>query len=174
VWSNASICRHGERTVPEYTGTPNTSYTTSCISHPRVFGTHVKTKQKNTFNFGQSCGSVGMPPLINLGTRSMWSASRSGSLSPGKSAPSTNCIKGWVGLRASRKAVEKRKISCPWQESSHDSSAVQPVAHCYTDWAISAPSILYIRFIFLMLTFFRNIGEGNMLGLSPPLPTSCQ
>jgi hypothetical protein len=32
-------------------------------------------------------------------------------LLPGKKAPGTHCIGGWVGLRASLDAVEKRKKS---------------------------------------------------------------
>jgi hypothetical protein len=38
---------------------------------------------------------------------------------------------GWLGLRASVDVVEKRKISCPCQESNLDFLAVQAVAHCY-------------------------------------------
>jgi hypothetical protein len=46
---------------------------------------------------------------------------------------STHWIRGWVGSRASLDAVEKRKISCPCQELNPNFSAIQPIAHCYTN-----------------------------------------
>jgi hypothetical protein len=43
-------------------------------------------------------------------------------------APSTHCMASWVGLKSSLDIKEKRKISCPYQESNPNSLFVQPVA----------------------------------------------
>jgi hypothetical protein len=45
-----------------------------------------------------------------------WSASCSSCFMPRELAPGTHWIGGWVGLRASPDAVEKRDISCAFQE----------------------------------------------------------
>jgi hypothetical protein len=52
-------------------------------------------------------------------------------LSPGKQ-PRHPLDKRLGGSRAGTDAV-KRKISCPCQESNHDSSTIQPVARRYID-----------------------------------------
>jgi hypothetical protein len=43
-------------------------------------------------------------------------------------APSTNFMRGWVGPRAGLGIRAKRKISCPYWESNHDSLTIQPIA----------------------------------------------
>jgi hypothetical protein len=56
-------------------------------------------------------------------------------LPPGKRAPGTHWIGGWVDLRAGVDDVEKRKfLTLPGLELRH--SVLQPVASRYTDWAI--------------------------------------
>jgi hypothetical protein len=65
------------------------------------------------------------------------SASCSGLFTPGEIVPGTHWIEGWVGPRASLDTVEKRKISCPCQESN---LAIQPIACHYTNWVIPAHS----------------------------------
>jgi hypothetical protein len=47
----------------------------------------------------------------------------------------THWIREWVDSRAGPGAVEKRKISCPYQESN---PTVQPIACPYAYWAILA------------------------------------
>ena len=47
--------------------------------------------------------------------------------------PGTQCTGGWVGPRG--RSGRLRKISPP---PALDPRAVQPVASCYTDWAIPA------------------------------------
>jgi hypothetical protein len=46
-----------------------------------------------------------------------WSALRLGRCKPGVRAPETHCVESWVLPRASRKAVEERKIPIPRRES---------------------------------------------------------
>jgi hypothetical protein len=69
-----------------------------------------------------------------------WSASRPGSFTPGKRAPGTPWIGGWVGLRAVLDAVAKRKIPSPRRDSNPRTPIIQPVAQWCTDWDISALS----------------------------------
>jgi hypothetical protein len=57
-----------------------------------------------------------------------------------------------MGPRTSLDAAEKRKIVCPSHESNPYSSAIQPIAHHYTDWAI--------------LTILTHIEKANKIGLS--------
>jgi hypothetical protein len=58
--------------------------------------------------------------------------------------PSTHCIGGWVGPRAGLDGL--RKISPP---PGFDPWTVQPLASCYTDYAIPAhamlPSLLFCQ-----------------------------
>jgi hypothetical protein len=49
-------------------------------------------------------------------------------LPPGEKAPVTHFIGGQVGPVDGLNVTEKRKISCPYQNSTPDSSVVQPVA----------------------------------------------
>jgi hypothetical protein len=53
-------------------------------------------------------------------------------------APGTHWIGGWVGPKTVLDAVVKRKIPSPRRESNPRTPIVQPVAQCYTDWAITA------------------------------------
>jgi hypothetical protein len=62
-------------------------------------------------------------------------------LPPRERAPGTHWIGGWVGPRAVLGAVVKRKIPNPRRESNPITPIVQPVAQCYTDWAITALSL---------------------------------
>jgi hypothetical protein len=64
-------------------------------------------------------------------------------LPPGKRAPGTHLIGGWVGPRAVLDAVVKRKIPSPHRESNTRTQIVQPVAQRYTDWAITALGDMY-------------------------------
>jgi hypothetical protein len=66
------------------------------------------------------------------------SASRPGRFTPGEICPGTLSIGGWVGHRVGLDARKKRRITCSCREWYPDSSAVQPVAHGYTDWATPA------------------------------------
>jgi hypothetical protein len=54
-----------------------------------------------------------------------WSASRPGRFTVGERAPGTHWIGGWVGPRASVKAVAKKKNPCP---AGNRTPVVQPVA----------------------------------------------
>jgi len=65
-----------------------------------------------------------------------WSASHPDCFTPGERVPSTYWIGGWVGLRTSLDAVEKRKIPSLCQVSPSQIPIIQPVA-C-TNCAISA------------------------------------
>jgi hypothetical protein len=67
-----------------------------------------------------------------------WSVSRSGRFTPRERTPSIHLIGGWVGPRAVLDAVMKRKIPSSRRESNPGTPIIQPVAHCYTDWAITA------------------------------------
>jgi hypothetical protein len=59
---------------------------------------------------------------------------------PGKRSPGTHWIGGWVDLRAGLDDLEKRKfLTLPGLE-------LQPVASCYTDYAIPAPPIFKDKF----------------------------
>jgi hypothetical protein len=65
-----------------------------------------------------------------------WSPSCPGHFIPWERAPGTHQIGGWVGPRAILDVVVKRKIPSPCQESNPRTPIIQPVAQCYTDWAI--------------------------------------
>jgi hypothetical protein len=73
-----------------------------------------------------------------------WSASRPGRFTPRERAPGTHWIGGWVGPRDILDAVVKRKIPSSCREWNPGTPIVQPVAQCYTDWAITALPILAI------------------------------
>jgi hypothetical protein len=64
---------------------------------------------------------------------SEWSASRSGLFTPGETAPDTHWIGGWVNPRAGLDDVKKRQFFIP---SNSEPSVVQPVASCYTEYAV--------------------------------------
>jgi hypothetical protein len=80
-----------------------------------------------------------------------WSASSPGRFTPKERAPGTHCMGGWMGPRAVLNAVVKRKIPSLRQESNPITPIVQPVAQRYTDWAITAPTIL----VYTVLISFR-------------------
>jgi hypothetical protein len=67
-----------------------------------------------------------------------WSASRPGRFIPREGAPGTHWIGGWVDHRAVSDAVVKRKSPSPHWESNPRTLIIQPIAQCYTDWAITA------------------------------------
>jgi hypothetical protein len=71
-----------------------------------------------------------------------WSASRSGHLTPRERAPGTRWLGGWLSPRAVLGSVVKKKISSPRRESNPRTPIVQPVAQCYTNWAVMALSRL--------------------------------
>jgi hypothetical protein len=78
-----------------------------------------------------------------------WSASRPCCFTPGKTAPGTHCIGGWVGPKAGLDVMEKSKISCTYRESNADSSVVQTVAQSlyrlsYSDSLVCAYIYIYI------------------------------
>jgi hypothetical protein len=70
-----------------------------------------------------------------------WSASRSGHLIPGETAPGTHRIGEWMGPRAGLDDVEKGKfLTVP--ELKLDPLVVQNVASRYTYCAIPAPRLI--------------------------------
>jgi hypothetical protein len=75
------------------------------------------------------------PRILDLGTRvSEWSASRGGRFTPRETAPGTHWIGGWMGPRAGRDAVVKKRIPSPRRESNPRTPIIQPVAQRYTDY----------------------------------------
>jgi hypothetical protein len=58
-----------------------------------------------------------------------WSASRPARFIPRERATGTDCIGGWVGLRAVLDAVVKRKIPNRRRKSNPRTRIVQPIAH---------------------------------------------
>jgi hypothetical protein len=66
-----------------------------------------------------------------------WPASRSDRITPGRIAPGTTRLGGWVGLSVSLDAVDKRK-SC---HVGNLTWAFQPAARRYTDGAIPTPHL---------------------------------
>jgi hypothetical protein len=74
-----------------------------------------------------------------------WSVSRPGRFTPGEREPGTHWIGGWVGPRAGLEDVEKTKfLILPGLELR--SSVVQPVASCYTDYAIPTEDVGTVTF----------------------------
>jgi hypothetical protein len=67
-----------------------------------------------------------------------WSASCPSHFTPRKRAPGTHRIRSCVGPRAILDMVVKRKIPGPYQESNPTTPIIQPIAQCYTNWAITA------------------------------------
>jgi hypothetical protein len=75
--------------------------------------------------------------ILDLSTIWRWVVSfTSRPLYPEGKAPDTHWIGGWVGPRAVLDAVVKRKIPSSRRKSNPRTLIVQPVAQCYTDWAI--------------------------------------
>jgi hypothetical protein len=93
-----------------------------------------------------------------------WSASRPGLFTPRERAPGTHRIGGWVGPRAVLDAVVKRKIPSPGQESKPRIPIIQPVASCYTDWAIAALRVSYkkSKIKLVQLLDYRLKGLGSI------------
>jgi hypothetical protein len=69
---------------------------------------------------------------------SEWSGSHLSYFTPREGDPATLWIGGWVGTRVGLDTVSKRKIPSPYWELNSDHPIVQPIASCYTDWAIPA------------------------------------
>jgi hypothetical protein len=76
--------------------------------------------------------------LISALVGGEWSPSCIGCFTRRERAPDTHLIGCLVGLRAILDAVVKREIPSPCQESKPRTLIIQPVAQCYTDWAIMA------------------------------------
>jgi hypothetical protein len=89
-------------------------------------------------------GSRGIAPhtLTSALDGGEWSISRPGRFTPRERDPGTHWIGGWLGPRVVLDAVVKRKIPSPHRESNTRTPIVQPVAQRYTDWAITALSII--------------------------------
>jgi hypothetical protein len=69
-----------------------------------------------------------------------WSALRPSCFTPRERAPDTHWIGAWVGPRPILDMAVKRKIPSPCWESNPRTPIIQPIAQCYTDWAITALS----------------------------------
>ena len=69
-----------------------------------------------------------VPCIHNLGIRWRWVISlTTRPLYPRGKTPSKNWTEKWVHLRAGMEVLDKRKISCTYQEMNYDSSIGQPV-----------------------------------------------
>jgi hypothetical protein len=70
-------------------------------------------------------------------------------LTSGERAPGTHWAGGWVDPKAGQDVMENQTSLTP--------AAVQPVARCYTDWAVWVPEVLFrrafIRVNIYLLTF---------------------
>jgi hypothetical protein len=106
-----------------------------------------------------------------------WSASRPSHFPPRERAPGIHWIGGWVGPRAVLDAVVKRKIPSPRRESNSRTPIVQPVAQCYTDWAITAlvlTSLLLANRISACCRISDNhIDQNNIVCYMSLLRTGC-
>jgi hypothetical protein len=89
-----------------------------------------------------------------------WSASRPGRLTLRGRDPGTHWTGGWVGPRTVLDAVGKRKIPSPRRKSNPRTPIVQPVAHRYTDWAITD---LYVSPNIIFKWFFHRSSLQNRL-----------
>jgi hypothetical protein len=76
-----------------------------------------------------------------------WSGSRPGRFTPRERTPGTHWIGGWVGTRAVLDAVVRRKISSPRQEWNPRTPIIQLVAQRYTDWAMTAQSMVAVNIL---------------------------
>jgi hypothetical protein len=75
--------------------------------------------------------------ILDLGIRWRWMASFTSLLCyPWETAPGTHWTGGCVGPRAGVDTVEKRKISCPYQESNSVSLVGRTSAMLFTDWTV--------------------------------------
>jgi hypothetical protein len=117
----------------------------ACSSHP-VQMQKVKVKMSLCFNWAPRHEGVlaewrysSTHSLTSALDRGEWSASCPDCFTPRERAPGTHWIGGWVGPRAVLDTVVKRKIPSPHQELNPRTTIVQPVAQCYTDWAIMVP-----------------------------------
>jgi hypothetical protein len=77
-----------------------------------------------------------MSTIFDIGTRLMWSASRSGRFILKEGTPGTHWIGGWVGPRDGVDALEYRKSLSPTENRT---PALQLIARRYTDWTIPGP-----------------------------------
>jgi hypothetical protein len=100
-----------------------------------------------------------------------WSASHVGRFTPRERDPGTHWIGGWVGPRAVLDAV-KRKIPSPYRESNPRTPIVQPVAQCYTDWAITALFRIALCVNSLCILSSKCINESHDDGVSVH-PSEC-
>jgi hypothetical protein len=90
------------------------------------------------------------PRILDLGTSPIWVVtSPPCRFTPGKIAPDTHWIGGWMGCRAGLDDVKSRKI-LPCRDSNPDPSAVQPIGSCYTDQAIRAVTIA-MKFLLIQI-----------------------
>jgi hypothetical protein len=85
-------------------------------------------------------GSGGIAPcILDLGTRWRWVVSfMPRLLSPQGRAPGTYWIGDWVGPRVVLDMMVKREITSPCWELNPRIPIIQPIAQCYTNWAITA------------------------------------
>jgi hypothetical protein len=90
-----------------------------------------------------------------------WSVSRPGRFTPRERAPGTHWIGGWVGPRAILDAMVKRKLPSPRREWNPRTSIVQLILQRYTDWAITALSVL--RYFSIVLHYWLTPGSRFLL-----------
>jgi hypothetical protein len=79
-----------------------------------------------------------------------WSASRPNRFTPRERVTGIHWTGGWVGSRAVLETVVKRKFPSPRWESNPRASIIQSVAQRYTDWAITAPVLRVLIFMFFV------------------------
>jgi hypothetical protein len=90
----------------------------------------------------------------------VWSASHPGRFTPGEGAPGTHWIGGWVDPRTGLDDVENRKyFTLPGLEIRP--LGCQPVASCYTDYAIPAPHN------FCTFIIFPSVSTPNQFHIRP-------
>jgi hypothetical protein len=99
-------------------------------------------------------GSEGTAPRILDIDGGEWSASRPGRFNPRERAPGTHWIEGWVGFRDVLDVVVKRKIPSSRWELNPKTPIVQPVAQCYTNWAIKALCDSFLLLIHKISTYY--------------------